>query len=274
MRRPFRIVVALLIALAAATSLHAGGPTGNEDVIKLLKAGMSEILILSSIDSSEFEFDTSADALIRLKQAGASDAVIQRIVTRKAGSAVQPVPSGKGAACRLATSVNLQAIMDGVRQVNLSYREADIDEDISAGSTIASFFTMGIAPEKGVVSARISGNRATNRIKSGIPVFLDLATIEGQLPDDVFALVRLDIEGKDRILIIGEASVSLFGGYKGRSKFKDGAQIPLKLEKKQSNCIYKGETMNIYSGIPASPLAPGEYALLYGELFYDFGVDP
>jgi len=32
--------------------------------------------------------------------------------------------------------------------------------------------------------------------------------------------------------------------------------------------------MNIYRGVPASPLAPGEYALIYGENFYDFGVDP
>ena len=36
----------------------------NEDVIKLLKEGMSEGLIISSIESSESRFDTSADALL------------------------------------------------------------------------------------------------------------------------------------------------------------------------------------------------------------------
>ena len=275
MKTTAKVIIAVIIAFVMAMPLCAAAATmGNEDVIKLVKAGVSETLILSSIDSSETQFDTSADALIKLKQAGVSDMIIQRMLTKKTGLAVQPVASDKGAACKLATSENLQAIMDGNKQVNIGYRQADIDEDISAGSTIASFFTLGIAPEKGTVSARISGSRAANRIKSKTPTFLDLATIEGQLPDDVFALVRLEVKGDDRILIIGEASASVFGGYKGRSKFKEGAQIPLKLEKMQSNFTYNGDLMDIYRGIPASPLAPGEYALLYGEFIFDFGVDP
>ena len=275
MKTTVKVIIAVTIAFVMAIPLcAAAAPMGNEDVIKLVKAGVGEALILSSIDSSEPQFDTSADALIKLKQSGISDTIIQRMLTKKTGFAVQPVASDKGAACKLATSEKLQAIMDGNKQINLGYRQPDIDEDISAGSTIASFFTLGIAPEKGTVSARISGSNATNRIKSRTPAFLDLATVEGQLPDDVYALVKLEIKGNDRILIVGESSASVFGGYKGRSKFKEGTQIPLKLEKIQSNCIYNGDLMDIYLGMPASPLAPGEYALLYGEFFFDFGVDP
>jgi hypothetical protein len=209
-----KAIITMTIAFVMAMPLCASAPMSNEDVIKLVKAGVSEALVLSSIDSSETQFDTSADALIKLKQAGISDMIIQRMLTKKTGLVIQPVISDKGATCKLATSENLQAIMDGNKQVNLGYRQADIDEDVSAGSTIASFFTLGIAPEKGTVSARISGNRAINRIKSRTPTFLDLATIEGQLPDDVFALVKLEVKGDDRILIIGESSASVFGGYK------------------------------------------------------------
>ena len=89
----------------------------------------------------------------------------------------------------------------------------------------------------------------------------------------MFALVRFDVRDGSRTLVIGEESASLFGGYRD-AQFKDGTEIPLRLEKKQSNCTYKDQTLNIYSGTPVSPLAPGEYALIYGEILYDFGVGP
>jgi hypothetical protein len=268
-------VVAVILCLSMTISFCSGVATmTNDDVIKLVRAGMAEALIISAIDGSDPLFDTSADALIKLKAAGVSDAIINKIIIKKLAPAVQSLQTAKDAACRLATSENLQAVIDGDKQINLSYRQADIDEDISAGSTIASFFTLGVAPEKGTVSARISGGSASNRVKSKIPVFPDLATFEGQSTDDVFVLVKLEVKGDDRILIIGESSASLFGGYKGRAKFRDGTKMPLKLEKVQSNCTYKGEVMNIYRGVPSTPLAPGEYALLYGERFFDFGVDP
>jgi hypothetical protein len=195
------------------------------------------------------------------------------MILKKTGAS-QSTAVMKGQKCRLAAPEELQAILDGKRQVNITFRLADIDEDISAGSTVASALTLGIAPEQGTVAARISGSRAANRITAKMPVFPDLATTEGQTPDDIFALVKLTVVDNDRIVIIGEASSSLFGGYKSRAKFRDGIQIPLKLEKIQSGCTYKDMTMNIYRGFPSLPLGPGEYALIYGENFYDFGVDP
>jgi len=259
--------------LSASLLCSAAGTMTNDDVIQLVKAGISEQLILSKIDSSETQFDTSTNALIKLKEAGVSDIIVQRMVMKKPVLPQSPSPA-KGQVCRFVTSDELQAIIDGSRQINLTYRLADMDENISAGSSIASFFTLGIAPEKGTVAARISGSRASNRIKSKVPVFPDLATTEGQSPEDTFALVRLLVKDNDRILIVGESSSSVFGGYKSRVNFGDDAQIPLKLEKLQSGCTYKDTAMNVYRGIPAKPLEPGEYALLYGENFYDFGVDP
>lgn len=266
-------IVAVIALLFAASVCISAGPMKNDDVIKLVRAGMAENLILSTIDASETQFDTTADALIKMKEARVPDTIIQRMILKKTASAKPPDPA-KGPACLLSASEELQAIMDGSKQVNLTYRMADIDEDISAGSSIANALTLGIAPEQGTVAARISGSRASNRIKSKTPVFPDLATTEGQSPEDVFALVKLAVIGNDRILIIGEASSSLFGGYKSRTKFREGTQIPLRLDKIQSNCAYKDLVLNIYRGVPLSPLAPGEYALLYGENFYDFGVDP
>jgi len=51
----------------------------NDSVIKLVKSGLSEDLILSTIRGSTGTYDTSAAGLLALKDAGASDKVIAAI---------------------------------------------------------------------------------------------------------------------------------------------------------------------------------------------------
>jgi hypothetical protein len=74
------VVCPLLVAQQALT---------NGAVIKLSKAGLSEDLIVSTINGSYGDFDTSADGLIALKSAGVSDKVVAAIVTK----ANAPAPS-------------------------------------------------------------------------------------------------------------------------------------------------------------------------------------
>jgi hypothetical protein len=57
----------------------------NQDVIKMVKAGLDDALIIAKIGSSKCEFDTSTDALIQLKQSGVSAAVLKVIVSGKQG---------------------------------------------------------------------------------------------------------------------------------------------------------------------------------------------
>ena len=52
----------------------------NQDVIKLVKAGLDDALIIAKISSSKCQFDTSTDALIQLKQSGVSAAVLKAIM--------------------------------------------------------------------------------------------------------------------------------------------------------------------------------------------------
>lgn len=49
----------------------------NAEVIRMVAAKLPESLIITKIRSSTCKFDTSTDALIRLKQAGVSDSVLQ-----------------------------------------------------------------------------------------------------------------------------------------------------------------------------------------------------
>jgi hypothetical protein len=50
---------------------------GNAEIIKLVQAKLPEAVILGRIKSSACKFDLSTDALIKLKEAGVSDAIIQ-----------------------------------------------------------------------------------------------------------------------------------------------------------------------------------------------------
>jgi tetratricopeptide (TPR) repeat protein len=58
----------------------------NEEIIKLVQAKLPDSVVIAKIKSSSSEFDTSTDALIKLKKAGASDLVLQAIVDAQARS--------------------------------------------------------------------------------------------------------------------------------------------------------------------------------------------
>jgi hypothetical protein len=71
-------------AAGPATVATPAGPTmNNDDVIKLVQAKMSDSIIIKQIKNSSGNFDTSADGLVRLKQAGVSEAVIDAMVEKQ-----------------------------------------------------------------------------------------------------------------------------------------------------------------------------------------------
>jgi outer membrane lipoprotein SlyB len=86
----------LCLLLLAFPFAALAAPMTNEDVIKMLKAGLGEATVIQSIDGAEPNFDTSPDGLVKLKQGGASDAVIQRIMAKKSGA---PAAQPKAPAC-------------------------------------------------------------------------------------------------------------------------------------------------------------------------------
>jgi len=88
------LLAALALALCVPFAASAA-PMTNEDVIKMVRGGLGEGTVLQAIDASAPAFDTSPDGLVRLKQGGVSDAVIQRILAKGSGAApaaAQPQP--------------------------------------------------------------------------------------------------------------------------------------------------------------------------------------
>jgi hypothetical protein len=52
----------------------------NDDIIKMVKAGLDDAIIIAKIGSSKCQFDTSTDALIQLKTSGVSAGVLRAMV--------------------------------------------------------------------------------------------------------------------------------------------------------------------------------------------------
>jgi hypothetical protein len=80
---------ALALALVAALSVAQEVLT-NEDILKLVKAGMSEEVILGTVGSKPGKYSLNVDDMIALKQAGVSDKVIAAMVAHIGN----PAPAG------------------------------------------------------------------------------------------------------------------------------------------------------------------------------------
>lgn len=85
-----RKIILTVVFMAIFPLLFAQQVLNNDSVIKLVKAGLSDDLIISTINASAGSYDTSADGIIALKTAGSSDKVVAAIVA-KASVPAQPI---------------------------------------------------------------------------------------------------------------------------------------------------------------------------------------
>jgi hypothetical protein len=92
-----KLIVAVLAVCStvcmAPKTLLAQQSLNNDAVIKLVKAGLSDDLIVSTINSQTGTYDTSTDGLIALKTAGVSDKVVNAIVTKGTTPVATPTPA-------------------------------------------------------------------------------------------------------------------------------------------------------------------------------------
>lgn len=87
MRKGFLAVVLLLVC----PILSAQQAQTNDSIIKMVKAGLSDDLIVTTINGTPGNYNTSADGLIALKGAGVSDKIVAAMVAR-ANAPATPAP--------------------------------------------------------------------------------------------------------------------------------------------------------------------------------------
>jgi hypothetical protein len=264
----------------------------NDAIIKLAKAGLSDDLIIATVNAQPGTYDATTDGLIALKVAGVSDKVVAAIVAKAAA----PVPTAAAPAPAATTATPSPAAVDPDDPmtkhdvgVYLMTKGADgrqkmvfIDRAGEAGvktANVAGYaFSYGISKAK--LKAEIPGPRAPTRAQDARPVFYmyfpEMSSLGSFGGTDMisspnqFQLMSLETKKERRetqIAKIGFASQNVGADEKREIMFN-------------SERIHSG----MYKLTMKQDLKAGEYAFIMATqgagkatgttvVIYDFGVD-
>ncbi len=185
-----RKTVLTVLFLATCSFLAAQQAMNNDSVIKLVKAGLSDDLIVSTINGSPGAYDTSTDGIIALKTAGASDKVIAAIIAKTAAPAAAP-----------AAAAAPPARPAGIDDVGVYCRDrkgawVNLEPEIvnfKTGGVLKSIATDGLV--KGDVNGHIPAKTSKNVLT--FPVILAVYVAEG-VDIAEYQLLRLRTSGNAR----------------------------------------------------------------------------
>lgn len=253
-------VSTLLLSLAT----QAAEP-GNLEVIKLLEAGMPESVVISSIEKTSPRFDTSAAALIKLKEKGATPAILKAVL-----NSGQPAKSGSSPAKASSADRNPEIITMVVNGEETSMQY--IIPQVRSGLRALGFG--GVA-----TYAQLSGEHAQLKTPAGTPEFI-VSVPKNAQPQNYLTLANFESKKNVREVLIG-------GGYMSYSSgITKNRVVPVKITVQDDQSTAR-DGFVLVKVIPEAPLKQGEYALvLYtGEVrsvgyfnqpsnsYYDFSVE-
>jgi len=163
----------------------------NDSVVKMLKAGLSEDLVVAAINSKPGNYDTSVDGMIALKSAGASDKVISAIVLKGTGAAPAPAMAAPAAATG-------SGLPPGIDEVGVYYQDktgawtALMPEVVNfkTGGVLKSLATNGLI--KGDINGHLQGPTAKTVLT--LPVTFAVYVPEGTAITE-YQLLRLRPSG-------------------------------------------------------------------------------
>jgi hypothetical protein len=200
----------------------------NDSIIKMVKAGLSDDLIVSTIGSSPGAYDTSADGMIALKTAGASDRVVSAVVQKTNSAAPAGVPALAPMPAAAATKLLLA---DGT-DVYLAFDEDLSSKTSNEGDTVAFVLTEDL--KVGDVVVAKTGAKAVGEITN--------AQKAGMLGKAGELNMRLDY------LKAGTVKVHLRGTKGGEGKSGVGGAIALSLLVSPLFLLMKGKEIKVAKG--------------------------
>jgi hypothetical protein len=170
----------------------------NESVMKLIKAGLSEELVVNTINSSPGNYDTSANALITLKKAGAADKVVAAMILKASGVTPAAAPSATAAGTAdVPAQISLApgALPSGVDSVGVYYLDKSGSHWQEVPAEVVNFKKEGALKHyasagvlKGEMTGLVGGNRSPLALK--LPAQFILYVPEGRAPGE-YQLVHL-----------------------------------------------------------------------------------
>lgn len=165
----YRNRIAVCVALFASLMLAQQSLT-NESVLKLVKAGMGDDIIVNMINTQPSSFSLTTDDLIALKTDGVSEKVIGAMVVKNAGVAPASVTTSAAPAA------------GPVHEIGVYYKKAGTWTDLEP--EIVNFKTGGVLKSiasNGIVKGDINGNikGAHSKIQVTTPVEILIYAPEG-----------------------------------------------------------------------------------------------
>jgi hypothetical protein len=147
-------------------SAPSGDLMTNQSVIDLVKLKTDDSLIIRLINQSHTQFDTSVKAILQMKRAGVSDAVLQAMVDRQSGgkqpnNAVPPNPEIVSTTTGLPTEIGVY--------VKKGDSWAEVDPEIvnwKTGGVFKHIASAGIV--KGDVNGHLNGPHSRNSMETPI----------------------------------------------------------------------------------------------------------
>ena len=187
-----KILFAFVLVVFAPLLLAQQAMT-NDSVSKLCKAGLSDDLIVSTINASPAAYNTTPDGLIALKSAGASDKVVAAVLSKASAPAVTAAPA--------AASAPASAFPPGIDEVGVYYKDktgvwqALMPEIVNfkTGGVLKSMVTNGIV--KGDLNGHVAGKSARTTLP--FPLVLAVYVPEGTAITE-YQLLRLRESGNSR----------------------------------------------------------------------------
>jgi len=198
-----------LLALASSVMLlgclAAQDILTNDSVVKLVKAGLAEEIILNMVKTQPAKFELGADQILALKNANVSDKVISAMVLRGEGKAAAPASPSNAIRIQNRTSVKLtvmKTLSSGTATAGQAFTLL-VDEDVLVNGSVA-------IAKGATASGRVTAVRAKN-----------LASRNGLLEITIDSAKAVD--GQDVPL---RAAVNKDGGGTGFGRMGKNVEIP------------------------------------------------
>lgn len=269
--RVYSLIGVLFLSLAWSQE-----PLTNESVVKMVKAGLAESVILSMVTSQPARYSLSADDLIMLKTTGVPDKIVAAMVARNAGGTLGASGFNASGATPAAGNVATGDPSDPLAphdsgiylyskdrngEYKLTVLEQAAYQGSKTGGVLTSALTYGL--KKAKMKAVIPGQHASIRTPDSQPAFYfyfeDKAAGLGKggfgagavSNPNQFALVKLDLTKSSRETIIGE-----FGVLGASTGTHEKSMITFKSERLRSG---------MYKVVPNGPMEAGEYCFLVSQ---------
>jgi hypothetical protein len=243
----------ILVAFIFGVATVAAADMNNADIIKMIKTGLGESVILQVIKANPGSYNTSADAVIALKSAGVPDNVIAAMLSRNSGGPQTAAPP-------LSPLLAEYAARSG---------GARLAFDISVSSNGKQAATLTAEP----VQINMSSSKQRSLIK---PSLLGSRHLPGQDRTVAGETASIKVAQSDSLVFTASPQV-LANARLVRTKPKDGARFVYETQDGQSvaKAEYVEATIStsgdgVITLRPKEPLVPGGYAIIPTQAYRVF----